>query len=100
MPRIVVETLIFASQERCFDLARDVRVHEQTTGKSKERVVEAPEDGLLDLGDEVTFEAVHFGIRQRLTSKIVAYERPREFTDQMQKGAFKSLRHTHRFEAK
>lgn len=87
-----------------------MRVHEQTTGTTGERVVEVLKGGslrvsgreaaetLLELGDVVTFEAKHLGIRQRLTSKIVGYERPREFVDEMQKGAFRSLRHTHRFE--
>ncbi|HVT11562.1 MAG TPA: SRPBCC family protein [Fimbriimonadaceae bacterium] len=99
MPRIEVATLILAPPEVCFDLARDIRVHEQTTQGTGERVVSAPESGMLAMGDEVTFEAKHLGVRQRLTSKIVAYDRPREFTDEMQRGAFKSLRHIHRFEA-
>ena len=67
--------------------------------KSGERIVAAPESGILALGDEVTFEAKHFGIRQRLTSRIVEFDRPSSFTDQMQKGAFKSLRHRHEFRA-
>jgi ligand-binding SRPBCC domain-containing protein len=54
---------------------------------------------LLELGDQVTFEAVHFGVRQRLCSKIVEYDRPHRFIDQMVSGAFKSLRHVHQFEA-
>ena len=105
MPRITVETLIQATPERCFDLARDVGVHEKTTGSSKERVVEIRRasgeieaTGLLELGDEVTFEAVHFGLRQRLTSKIVVYRRPELFVDEMQKGAFKSVHHVHQFQ--
>ena len=65
--------------------------------KSGEKIISSPPCGLLELGDEVTFEATHFGIRQRLTSKIVQYERPFIFIDQMQSGAFKSLRHEHRF---
>jgi ligand-binding SRPBCC domain-containing protein len=40
---------------------------------------------------------VHFGIRQRLTSKITAYERPYRFTDEMVRGAFRDLRHVHEF---
>lgn len=65
--------------------------------RSRERIIQAPESGVLELGDEVTFEAIHFGIRQRLTSRIVEFDRPYSFTDQMQKGAFKSLRHRHEF---
>jgi ligand-binding SRPBCC domain-containing protein len=51
----------------------------------------------MQLGDTVTWEAVHFFVRQHLTSKIVAYERPCMFVDEMQRGAFKRWRHTHRF---
>ena len=111
MARIEVATLIQASPETCFDLARSMRVHEMTTAQTGERIVEVLKAGrvrlteeeagkaLLELDDVVTFEARHFGIRQRLTSKIVSYNRPIEFVDAMQKGAFRSLRHIHRFEA-
>jgi ligand-binding SRPBCC domain-containing protein len=99
MIHLVVETRIEAPPEVCFDLARDVRIHEQTTGRTRERVVEMSGGPMLELGDEVTFEAVHLGIRQRLTSRIVGYDRPKSFADEMQKGAFKSLRHEHRFVA-
>ncbi len=98
MAAIRVETFVAAPPDVVFDLARDVRVHEKTTSGTGERVLEGPPSGMLELGDEVVFEAVHFGVRQRLRSKIVAYERPLEFVDEMQKGAFKSLRHVHRFE--
>jgi ligand-binding SRPBCC domain-containing protein len=54
--------------------------------------------GLLQLGDEVTFRARHFGIWQMLTSKITAYEPPGYFCDEMQRGAFKAMRHAHYFE--
>lgn len=106
MPHIRVEIDIKAPPEVCFDMARDVQIHEQTTAGSKEKVVSLIRNGkesvgqtrLLELGDVVTFEAAHLGIRQRLTSKIVAFDRPSEFTDEMQRGAFRSLRHIHRFE--
>jgi ligand-binding SRPBCC domain-containing protein len=98
MPRVEVVTYIEAPPERCFDLARDLRIHAQTTGASRERVVSGPSSGLMEFGDEVTFEATHFGIRQRVTSKVVSYQRPFEFVDEMQKGAFRSFRHVHRFE--
>ena len=97
MVRLAVETLIHAPISLCFDLARDMNCHAESMAKSKERIVSCPPGGLLVLGDEVTFEAVHLGIKQRLTSRIVEYDRPNRFTDQMVKGAFKSLRHEHRF---
>jgi ligand-binding SRPBCC domain-containing protein len=94
---IKVETTIKAPIERCFDLARDLRAHTQTTGSTKERVIEGPASGMMALGDVVTFEAVHFGVRQRLTAKIVEYDRPRVFVDEMVRGALRSLRHEHLF---
>ncbi|MGI8924672.1 MAG: SRPBCC family protein [Fimbriimonadales bacterium] len=98
MPVIHVETFIDASPEVCFDLARNVHAHVSSAERSKEKVVSAPESGLLELGDEVVFEAVHFGVKQRLRSRVVEYDRPRRFVDEMQQGAFKMLRHVHDFE--
>lgn len=99
MAIIRTETFIAATPEVCFDLARDVNAHASSTAQSKERIIDAPASGLLELGDEVEFEAVHFGIKQRLRSKIVEFKRPLRFVDEMQRGAFKRLRHTHEFEA-
>jgi ligand-binding SRPBCC domain-containing protein len=99
MTRIVVETFIAAPPEVAFDLARDVSAHTKSASFTGERAV-APgrTEGLLDLGDLVTFEGVHFGIRQRFTAKIVEFDRPRRFVDELVKAAFKSMRHVHEFE--
>jgi len=97
MTTIVVETRIAAPIEVCFDLARDVDAHVATSASTGERAVGGKTSGLLDLGDVVTFEAVHFGILQRLTSKIVELDRPRRFVDEMMSGAFASFRHVHEF---
>ena len=53
--------------------------------------------GLLKLGDEVTWEARHFGIRQRLSVRITMFEPPFRFQDVMISGAFKSMKHDHEF---
>ena len=97
MPRFRVETFIFASPRACFDLARDLNVHTRTVGATRERVIDGPADGLMGPGDVVTFEAVHLGIRQRLTSKIVEFAPPHRFVDEMQRGPFRRLRHVHAF---
>ena len=97
MPVIRVETWIDAGVETCFDLARSVDAHISSTAKSHERAVAGVTCGLLELGDEVTWEARHLGIRQRLTVKITRFERPRVFEDRMVSGAFKSFVHLHEF---
>lgn len=93
-----VETFLPARPTVCFDLARNTDVHMETTSGSGERVVSGPGRPLLELGDEVTFEARHFGIRQRLTARITAFDPPHSFTDEMIRGAFRSLLHRHLFE--
>jgi len=98
VPVIRVETEIAASPEECFDSHRDLGLHVLSAKGSGERIVGERQEGLLELGDEVTFEARHFGFKFRMTSKIVEFDRPRQFVDEMTKGPFKRLRHIHRFE--
>jgi ligand-binding SRPBCC domain-containing protein len=97
MPTIRMATSIDAPPERCFDLARDVAAHVRSTAGTGERAVGGVTVGLLELGDEVTWEARHLGIRQRLTVRISRLERPVLFEDVMVRGAFASLRHVHEF---
>ncbi|GGL57644.1 hypothetical protein GCM10014719_68850 [Planomonospora parontospora subsp. antibiotica] len=53
--------------------------------------------GGLKLGDTVTWQARHFGIRWRMTSTISAYDRPGHFVDQQVSGPFKRWHHAHYF---
>jgi ligand-binding SRPBCC domain-containing protein len=98
MPLIRIETIIKADRQRCFDLARSVGAHLGSTADSGERVVAGRKEGLLELGEEVTWEATHLGIRQRLTARITRLEPPVLFVDEMVKGAFAEFQHTHEFE--
>jgi ligand-binding SRPBCC domain-containing protein len=100
MPILVVETRIRAPVALCFDLARDVDAHCRTAAFTQERaVLPGRTSGLLEAGDTVTFEGVHFGVRQRLTARIVEMEPPVRFVDELVRGAFARLRHLHEFEA-
>lgn len=74
-----------------------MRLHAESAEGTGERIVESPESGMLELGDEVEFEGRHFGIALRLRSKIIEYDRPARFVDEMQRGPFARLRHTHEF---
>ena len=97
MPTIHLETLIAASPDRCFDLSLNVDLHRQSVAHTHERPVAGVTTGVMRLGDTVTWEAVHFGIKQHLTTKITAYERPRYFVDEMVRGIFQELKHHHAF---
>ena len=50
------------------------------------------------MGEEVTWSAKHFGVRQLLTSRITAFDRPRSFRDSLVRGAFARFDHDHIFE--
>jgi len=99
MTHLVIETFIAAPPGVVFDLARDVGAHNRSASFSAERAVQPGRTaGLLELGEIVTFEGVHFGIRQRFTAQIVEMERPHRFVDELVKATFKSMRHVHEFE--
>ncbi|SRR5216684_5614049 len=98
MPVITILTTVRASMERCFDASRDLDLHLQSMEQTGERAVAGTMAGLIELGEQVTWEARHFGIRQRFTSRITAFDRPRYFQDSMVKGAFHSFVHDHYFE--
>ena len=97
MPAIVLTTLIHAPPELCFDLARSIDLHVRSTRQTGERAVGSSTSGLLGLGEEVTWSARHFGVRQTLTSRITAFDRPRHLRDSMVRGAFRRFDHDHFF---
>jgi len=97
MPVIELSTVIRAPRERVFDLARSIDAHQDSTGATQERAVAGVTKGLIGMDGEVTWEARHFGIRQRLTVRVTAFDRPKHFQDVMVSGAFKSMVHDHEF---
>ena len=99
MATITIVTQIRAAPERCFDASRDLDLHLQSMEETGERAVAGRMSGLIEMGEQVTWEARHFGIRQRFTSAITAYGRPRHFQDSMLRGAFRSFVHDHYFES-
>lgn len=89
MPRIILEILINADPQVCFDLVRDHRLHETTRTRVTGRGTE--------LGELITFESSFLGVKQRLTVEVVEIERPRIIVDQMRQGVFEKFRHVHEF---
>ncbi|HEX2205968.1 MAG TPA: SRPBCC family protein [Longimicrobium sp.] len=98
MPVIRLETYVDAPPERCFDLARSVDLHLHAAASTGEAAVGGVTSGLIGAGEEVTWRARHFGVRQRLTSRITRFDRPRHFRDSMVRGAFARFDHDHHFE--
>jgi ligand-binding SRPBCC domain-containing protein len=95
--KIILRTEIHAPADRCFDLSRSIDLHQQSTARTHERAIAGRTSGLIELGETVTWRAKHFGIWQELTSEITAFDYPHSFTDEMTKGIFKRIHHTHRF---
>jgi len=98
MPLIELETRINAPIDIVFDLSRSIDLHIESTSQTNEKAVAGCTTGLIGLGEEVTWEATHFGVRQRLTTKIVQLESPIHFRDSMVSGAFRRFDHDHYFE--
>lgn len=84
------------SPDRAFDLARSTMDHASSMSKYGE-VVRGERKPFLELGDEVELQARHFGVKWRLKSRIVEYERPTIFVDEQIVGPFKYFRHEHHY---
>lgn len=97
MPVIKLETIIQAERNIVFDLSRSIDLHRISTSYTNEIAIAGKTSGLINLNESVTWRAKHFGINQKLTSKITEFKRPECFTDEMVSGAFKSFRHEHHF---
>jgi len=99
MVRLEERTVIQAPIERSFDLARSVEAHLAGNVHWGEQALATGgvTSGLIGMGQRVTWQARHFGSRQRLTSEITAMDRPRYFQDTMVQGAFRFMKHDHFF---
>ena len=97
IPTLQINTQINADIQTCFVLARNIDFHKLSMTDSNEKAVAGKTSGLINIGEWVTWEATHFGVKQQLTSKITEFENPNRFVDEQVKGAFKSFRHEHIF---
>ncbi len=88
MPTIIIETLIHARAQECFDLIRDERIHTEPHPAIF---------GDLGLGQTVTFKSKYFGVEQSLTVKVTEFNCPTLLVDKMIEGSFKSFKHIHEF---
>lgn len=100
MPVIELNTSIKSSIQICFDLSRSIDLHKISTAHTNETAIEGCSSGLIGLDEFVIWQATHFGIRQKLSTKITAFKTPFHFRDEQIKGPFKSMAHDHYFEEK
>lgn len=97
MPKIVLITKIKAKQKLVFDLSRSIDLHIISTNKTNEKAIAGRTEGLIELGETVTWRAKHLGVYQNFTSKVAGCIEADYFTDKMVSGAFKSFKHEHFF---
>jgi ligand-binding SRPBCC domain-containing protein len=98
VPTLRIVTAIAAPVEECFDLSRSIDLHLESMVASGERAVGGVTSGLIEDGQQVSWEAHHLGIRWRMTSQITEFDRPHRFVDEMVRGPFASFRHEHQFQ--
>lgn len=98
MAEILLETIILAPIQLCFDLSRSIDLHKLSLEHTNEKAIDGKTSGLIEKDEFVTWQAKHFGFNQKLTIKIVEMNPPNYFCDEMTKGTFKSMRHEHFFE--
>ncbi len=96
--RFVVRTSAVVAAEELFDVSLDIDAHVASMEQSGERAISGVVSGHIDLGQEVTWRARHFGIWFTMTSRITALDRPTRFVDEQVRGPFRSFRHEHRFD--
>jgi ligand-binding SRPBCC domain-containing protein len=97
MSLIDISLVIAAPIERCFDLSRSIDLHLDSMSHTDERAVAGVVSGLIGAGEEVTWEARHFGVTHRMTSRITAFQSPSYFQDSMTHGPFAYFVHDHHF---
>ena len=91
-----VVTVIGASATESFAASLSTALHADSMATYKE--VARSDAAVLGLGDEVEFEARHFGFRWRMRSRITELVQGRAFTDEQVRGPFRSFHHYHRFQ--
>lgn len=98
MPRLILTTTIPAPAQDCFVLSLSVDAHSASMRGSGERAVAGVTEGVMTLGDTVTWQARHLGVPVRMTSTISVHEAPHRFVDEQTAGPFRRWWHEHTFE--
>ena len=100
MVKLCTRILIFASPERCFNLARSVDVHTISASPIHGKAIAGRTAGLSAGGDWTTWSARFFCMRFSLTTAITNFDPPYSFSDTLRRGLFTDFGHVYRFEMK
>ncbi len=98
MTVIFFETHVRAPTGRCFDLARSVPLHVDSSRAIGARAVGGRCHGLSDEGDETVWSARFCGLRFRLATRIVSFASPTRFDDRLTRGLLRRFEHVYRFQ--
>lgn len=97
MPVIHLTTFIKAPRQRVFDLSRSITMHAVSMKHTNEKAIKGVISGLINLNETVTWQAKLL-FKQRVMEVRITEMKPFEnFTDEMVKGDFKSMKHEHHF---
>ena len=97
MTTIRCEVIVRAPVERCFDLARNVDLHVDSSTGIGARAVGGRRAGLSGEGDETVWSARFFGVRFPMTTRIGDFAFPARFGDRMTRGLLRRFEHVYRF---
>ncbi len=98
MTTIRREVIVRASAERCFDLARSVDLHVDSSTGIGARAVGGRCGGLSGEGNETVWSARFFGVRFSMTTRIGNFAFPARFGDRMTRGLLRRFEHVYRFQ--
>ena len=97
MPVIHLTTFIKAPRQRVFDLSRSITMHAVSMKHTNEKAIKGVISGLIYLNETVTWQAKLL-FKQRVMEVRITEMKPFEnFTDEIVKGDFKSMKHEHHF---
>ena len=97
MAEIKITTYIKNTPAVVFDSSKSIDLHKLSTAKTKEKAIAGVTTNLIGLNETVTWQAFHLFKQRYFTSKIIEYNFPFSFTDQMQQGDLKYFSHKHLF---
>ena len=92
------EVHVRAPARRCFDLARSVDLHVDSSAGIRARAVGGRTRGLSGAGDSPTWSARFFGLRFTMTTRIEDFAAPGRFGDRLTRGLLRRFAHVYRFE--